>query len=102
MSYEGYEQWLCRTGHLHIYDCYDAPDMETWSCHHCGEPVGHVNAVDCTNEEAEGEQEFVIRQPAPRCGCCDQPIGPPVYWLPGEQPRESPGSSQSSHGTLLT
>jgi hypothetical protein len=48
MGYEGYERWLCRNGHLHTFDCYDAPSKELWKCDEpdCGEALAFHHGVD--------------------------------------------------------
>ena len=59
MSYEGWEQILCKNGHYHSADCHDyleydesVPylDLEkVWKCPTCGERAVWWNAVDVTN-----------------------------------------------------
>lgn len=49
MSYEGYEQCLCATGHLFEFDCYQAPDLNKFRCNHCGQAIVWANNVDETN-----------------------------------------------------
>lgn len=72
MSYEGYEQVLCRNGHSRIYDAHDTrfdgffparvmPEAgeKTWRCDNCGEMAGWVNSVDDTNCDAYGHVDLV-------------------------------------------
>lgn len=48
MSYEGYNEWLCRNGHYNTSDAYqDDPKC----CRHCKEPLVWSHSVDCTNGE---------------------------------------------------
>jgi hypothetical protein len=87
MSYEGYEQWLCRSGHLHEFDCYWTPDRGEWRCPDCGDILAFSASVDVTNgsDPATGEgmpMEFTVKTPAPKCECCGQAVGPVVYEVP--------------------
>lgn len=46
MSYEGFNEQLCRNGHYSAQDCYaDRPK----SCPHCGASIAYSHAVDQTN-----------------------------------------------------
>lgn len=54
MSYEGYDQVLCKNGHYFTFDCYSAPDYfgqdgDPWVCTKCGEKAVWWNGVDETN-----------------------------------------------------
>lgn len=54
MSFEGFYQIICKSGHLAEVDCYDS-DPESWACHEpvdgmfCGQRPGWWNLVDTTN-----------------------------------------------------
>ncbi len=56
MSYEGYDQCLCKNGHLSEFDCsasyYDEDDRK---CPNCGEEIVFTNSVDQTNGEYYGK-----------------------------------------------
>lgn len=56
MSYEGYEQWLCKQGHYFCFDCYSLPLKEKWECPVCGQGLAWTNGVDQTNG---GEVRYV-------------------------------------------
>ncbi len=66
MSYEGYREYLCRTGHFFTVDAYeDAPT----TCPQCGEAIGYTHSVDVTNGPIEdqpstlpGPKELIERQ----------------------------------------
>lgn len=50
MSYEGFEEYLCKKGHYYTGDAFDnAPD-----CPYCSSAPAHYHAVDCTNGIEEG------------------------------------------------
>lgn len=81
MSFEGYYQILCRSGHLHGADCYSDDSYDRgWRCH-CGEPKAWVNLVDVTNgsfevdpdtgeeERIDGFVELEILVPPQECVC---------------------------------
>lgn len=46
MSYEGYRQYLCPTGHYWTVDCYEVDDR---NCPVCGRLECWHNSVDTTN-----------------------------------------------------
>ena len=48
MSYEGYNQVLCKNGHYETFDVY-MDSIEHWKCSACGEGVRWWNGVDLTN-----------------------------------------------------
>ena len=48
MSYEGYDQVLCKHGHYETYDVY-ANDLVYWRCSTCGHSAKWWNPVDLTN-----------------------------------------------------
>ena len=49
MSYEGYEVWLCKSGHKFSDGCYTAPSRSDWKCPRCGEKMAFWMSVDQTN-----------------------------------------------------
>lgn len=63
MSYEGYEQVLCKNGHLGSADAYFG--HHDWQCPDCGTPdIAWSNSVDDTNGERFGYihmEQFLIR-----------------------------------------
>lgn len=52
MSYEGYEQLLCKNGHYDTADCW-YNDLQP--CRVCGEKIVWINSVDETNGSFCGE-----------------------------------------------
>lgn len=53
MSYEGYEQCICKSGHY--FENHDIYGMDgEANCPHCKEPAAWVNSVDDTNCESSG------------------------------------------------
>lgn len=63
MSFEGYEQRLCKNGHYEIFDVYEFSPRDDSTCY-CGEKWAWFNLVDCTNEPDDGFVELEIDQPA--------------------------------------
>ena len=49
MSWEGYDQIICKNGHLHSVDAYNFYDHEDWKCPDCGEIAIWWNQVNQTN-----------------------------------------------------
>lgn len=49
MSYEGYEQCICKNGHYFERDCYDDSN-----CHVCHHDAAWANGVDTTNGDDSG------------------------------------------------
>ncbi len=50
MSYEGYELWLCKNGHIHECDCYMSSNSSEWKCPSCNaEREDGFFSVDETN-----------------------------------------------------
>ena len=111
MSYEGYEQIICRNGHLHSSDCYEdmcyedkafgnddcPPFGPLWFCPDCGELAAWINCVDVTNGSWETDEygdevridgyvEPEVLQPAETCSCpqCGHThmVGKPIYKIP--------------------
>jgi hypothetical protein len=109
MSYEGYEQVLCRNGHLHSCDCYefmcyeqaDSEDENScytlWHCPTCGEIAAWINSVDVTNGSwdvdecgdevrIDGYVELEELSPAETCSCpqCGHThvVSKPTYRIP--------------------
>jgi hypothetical protein len=59
MSYEGFEEYLCKSGHYATFDAYsEAPKQ----CP-CGEPWAYVHSVDETNGVVKG---CPATRPAPK------------------------------------
>lgn len=55
MSYEGYEEHICKNGHRFILnDIYNISEDEKIICPHCEEISAFFNGVDCTNEPNQG------------------------------------------------
>ena len=85
MSYEGFERWLCRNGHLHEADCYNAPNRRDWLCDICGEPMRWWEDVDQTNN-AGVQTKLKVFEPAKTdtCDCCghSKQTEPPTYYVP--------------------
>jgi len=49
MSYEGYNQFICKKGHLFHKDAYEWDELDKVRCPHCKAPVAWWNSVDVTN-----------------------------------------------------
>lgn len=49
MSYEGYDNFLCRNGHLRGFDAHDDMDVRLYCCPACGAGAAWWNSVDETN-----------------------------------------------------
>jgi hypothetical protein len=93
MSYEGYTQRLCATGHLEDVDCY--PNFDD-KCS-CGAFIVFKNMVDETNGcAAINEQghcqcgyipieQFPVKRPAIHCSNCTQIIEQPLYDIPTDR-----------------
>lgn len=84
MSYEGYTQLLCPTGHYFEKDCNDSER----TCPECGQKACWENSVDDTNCEQTGLiplDRFTIRTLA-KTKMCDMGhehrIEPPTYHIP--------------------
>ncbi len=60
MSYEGYREYLCETGHHFGHDCYDEDATE---CPYCGAPIAYWHSVDQTNGE---DEDLPCTLPAPK------------------------------------
>lgn len=87
MSYEGYERWLCASGHLHEFDCYMTPDQREWACPviGCGLPVGWVECVDQTNDSGNPSRLKVDKEPVTEtCRHCHhvKQIEPQTFIIP--------------------
>ena len=88
MSYEGYEQLLCKKGHYWFADAYeffDLADDERPMCPVCKTPVVWWNSVDQTNCEDAGYVELEVAQLAQECVChCGHKhtLTPPTYKIP--------------------
>ena len=85
MSYRGYERVLCKNGHLHIYDCWDAPNIEEYKCFDCGEGCAWSESVDQTNDAGD---ETLLAENGPAimetCACCGhtKQLSPKTYVIP--------------------
>jgi hypothetical protein len=93
MSYEGYEQFMCKNGHLDEHDCYLAPNTKYWKCPTCKENCAWWNSVDQTNELDEetgiypGEIGLELAEdqnsPVTECPTCKHnTYSEPVYKVP--------------------
>lgn len=60
MSYEGYREYLCSSGHYWTADAYDDDLHE---CPHCGARMTHWHSVDATNGRDESDPNTM---PAPK------------------------------------
>ena len=75
MSFEGYNQLLCKKGHFFTQDVYDARDIEDIKCPVCKEKVAWWNIVDVTNGSYEGKVridgyiELKIKTKTKTCKC---------------------------------
>ena len=58
MSFEGFNQLLCKKGHYFNLDVYDARDIEDIKCPVCKENVAWYNIVDVTNGSYEGDERI--------------------------------------------
>jgi len=89
MSYEGYEVWLCATGHRHYFDCYNSPSEKGWRCH-CGAARAWWCAVDQTNGPGE-EPALTVAQAATysTCPCCHvrKPLTEVTFVIPEKEKR---------------
>ena len=86
MSYEGYEQILCKNGHYTEIDCY-VFEFEEFVCHHCGAGVGWSRGVDQTNDNGSPiDMAPFLKAPAiyEACPTCDHKkmVAPDVYNIP--------------------
>ena len=88
MSYEGYEQHICKSGHR--FDTYDIYSLEEASCF-CGEKSAYMNSVDQTNGGDVGfitQESFNTLLVSPTktetCACCGhtKQLEPAVYRIP--------------------
>ncbi len=100
MSYEGYEQKLCKNGHYWTVDAFEnycGFDNDGFSnCPCCKEKEVWSNSVDTTNGSFEwidgkevridGYIELEEATPAPVCTCKEcgnvHALGPPTYKIP--------------------
>lgn len=93
MSYEGYQQLICKNGHYNTVDAYDNIEV----CQVCGEGFVWWNSVDVTNGSFEvnekgeevridGHINLEILQSEDYCTCekCDNThiISPAIYKVP--------------------
>lgn len=75
MSYEGYEQILCKNGHYTCFDCYSVPDLENdWSCSYCNERAVWSNSVDETNGICEEDNCPEMYSGSEKCDICPKRI----------------------------
>lgn len=100
MSYEGYEQHLCKKGHLFCVDAMvfiglDEEDVQ--KCPYCSESSVFFNSVDETNGEqwgviTEDAWETLLLTPEIRKTCnlgCEHIIEQAIYRKPRKQELES-------------
>ncbi len=93
MSFEGYEQLICKNGHYRIFDVYFVSE----TCD-CGAPWAMINIVDETNGTSDGiiprdTLDSWIIKPAiektcPHCGHTKQ-VSEAIYRIPSEEERQS-------------
>lgn len=87
MSFEGYEQLLCKAGH---HWCEDVHNYEEKICPHCGGEIAWSNLVDETNCDSDGYIEMgqFLSEP-PKNEICNlghtHQIAPAVYSIPTQQ-----------------
>lgn len=81
MSYEGYDRWLCESGHLFRADAYDYTSnpclsmpwyeedtRETWKCPICQARMAWWEGVNCTNDEGHPTL-LEVEKEADLCTC---------------------------------
>lgn len=93
MSYEGYEQHICKNGHRFDKNC-DYGNGPKPVCSFCNAESVFCNCVDETNCEAHGlipdsEWEKMVIQPevtqtCPTCSHC-KTVTPTIYRVPSEE-----------------
>lgn len=71
MSFEGYYQILCKTGHAGYLDVHSTCNEGDWRCPVCGEKAIWWNTVNTTNGEQEGYVELEEKTPNVMCTCKD-------------------------------
>jgi len=89
MSYEGYEQLICRNGHYHIGDCWEIgigdKAEDNWHCPNCNESLTWINSVDTTSDEGN-PIKLEIKTSAGTCTCtvCGNihAVRPETYHVP--------------------
>jgi len=78
MSFEGYNQLLCKKGHYFNLDVYEERDIEDIKCPFCGENVAWYNIVNVTNgsyedgvngERIDGYIDLKVKAEAKTCTC---------------------------------
>ncbi len=99
MSYEGYEQLLCKNGHYSQCDAHETTDwsengpfhnLELVRCNECGEAIIWSNSVDETNGDGEGIVNlgrFRIKEA--KIETCNlghyHQVAPAIYRIPTEE-----------------
>ena len=97
MSFEGYYQVICKNGHYHTKDSYEAD--EEMACPFCKSPKAWENLVDVTNGSEDGGGNridgFVFLKATKdartcTCGKCghEHEIEPAIFGIPGEVKNE--------------
>ena len=66
MSFEGYEQFLCKNGHYWTSDVYDRDN----ECPRCGELADWSHMVDTTNDDGEPMKLTIKEYEIYKCRCC--------------------------------
>lgn len=106
MSYEGYDQLLCKNGHYWTCDAFDnvsydenGPKEIPLSCPYCQSPNIWSNSVDQTNGndvEAIDMKQFLVQdrefKTCQTCGCASE-VTPAIYRIPS--PKETEIASRS-------
>jgi hypothetical protein len=110
MSYEGYEQVLCKNGHASVFDAWDMtrPRDDDWKCPAvtlkqgvpttCGAPMAWSNDVNVTNgswdedgTRIDGYVEVDAEAEAETCKCdkCgnEHVVDPPRFKIPKDKGR---------------
>lgn len=107
MSYEGYVQVLCRSGHLHQIDAYNFSSIRIspkvgvqgaeWRCGFgCADLIGWYNHVDDTNSEEAGKVHLtkVTEEQGETCNLGHYHVTVEATWKP------EPGTGFSVNGGL--
>jgi predicted nucleic-acid-binding Zn-ribbon protein len=102
MSYEGYDQLLCKNGHYWTCDAFDnisynelGQAVHPVSCPYCQNPNVWSNSVDQTNGGDVGfidMKQFLVQdrefKTCQTCGCASE-IAPAIYRIPSKEESEA-------------
>jgi len=100
MSYEGFEVWICKNGHISIHDCYQSPDKGHWRCYHCNEPVSEFGCIDQTNGLPYRLSFKLIKLSGPKYKTCDH-CGNKEFIEPARYRFERCGPYESEDGQYI-